>query len=342
MERFLTVHAKYPNIAAYAGDIELLRPDSEPMVLGMLQHFVQNNGDAWSVTQDAATRYFELVMEKGLDAEDPPRIAEDDLSPLMLDLIGPVFSDRMKLLGRRTAEMHLALNSQTQNSHFTAEPFTLLYQRSLYHAMRAQSRLGLDALRKGMTTMPPETAAVAETVLSMEKAIIARLARLFREKIPALKIRIHGDYHLGQCLFTGNDFVIIDFEGEPSRPIGERRIKRSPLRDVAGMLRSFHYSGFTTLFTRNTLSGQQVSNLSPWADAWSSTISRLFLDSYMETLGETDLIPSDPHQLRLLLDAFLLHKAIYEVDYEINNRPDWAIIPLRGIVKLMENDYESD
>jgi len=168
------------------------------------------------------------------------------------------------------------------------------------------------------------------------------LARLFREKIPALKIRIHGDYHLGQLLFTGNDFIVIDFEGEPARPIGERRIKRSPLRDVAGMLRSFHYSGYVNLFTTNTLTEQQVVDLTPWAEAWYSTTSRLFLSSYLETLGGNDLIPSDPHQLQLLLDAFLLHKAIYEVGYELNNRPSWTAIPLQGIVNLMENDYEDN
>ncbi len=340
--RFLTEVAKYPHIADYAGDLEFVRAGAEPMVLGMLQSFVQNNGDAWAVTVGAASRYFELVLEKGLDVEEPPAADGEEPDELLLDLIGPVYADLTRLLGVRTGELHLALNTPTDNDRFRSEAFTLLYQRSLYHAMRSQTRLGLDQLRKSRSSLPVATKEKATRILGMEKAILERLARLFREKIPALKVRIHGDYHLGQLLFTGNDFIVIDFEGEPARPIGERRIKRSPLRDVAGMLRSFHYSGYVNLLTTNTLTDQQVAALTPWAEAWYSTVSRLFLSSYLETLGGNDLIPSDPHQFQLLLDAFLLHKAVYEVGYELNNRPDWAAIPLQGIINLMENDYEDN
>ncbi|WP_455383154.1 maltose alpha-D-glucosyltransferase, partial [Salinispira pacifica] len=340
--RFLTQEAKYPNIAAYAGDLEFERPGSEPMVLGMLQKFVQNNGDAWSVTVDAASRYFDLVLEKGLDGETPPPLDGDEPPPLLMDLIGPVYTDLTRLLGVRTGELHLALNTPTEAERFKAETFTLLYQRSLYHAMRSQTRQGLDQLRKSRAKLPDAAGEKADKVLRVEKEILERLARLFREKIPALKIRIHGDYHLGQLLFTGNDFIVIDFEGEPARPIGERRIKRSPLRDVAGMLRSFHYSGYVNLFTTNTLTEQQVTDLTPWAEAWYATTSRIFLSAYLETLGDTDLIPPSPQHLQLLLDSFLLHKAVYEVGYELNNRPDWASIPLQGIVNLMENDYENN
>jgi maltose alpha-D-glucosyltransferase/alpha-amylase len=171
----------------------------------------------------------------------------------------------------------------------------------------------------------------------MEAAILERLAKLFKEKISARKIRIHGDYHLGQTLFTGNDFIIIDFEGEPARSLGERRIKRSPLRDVAGMLRSFHYSGYATLLTSKALLTQHLGNLRPWADAWYTCTAGIFLQSYFSVAGESGLMPDSPAHLRLLIEAFLLHKAVYEVGYELNNRPAWVGIPLQGIIRIMEN-----
>jgi maltose alpha-D-glucosyltransferase/alpha-amylase len=153
-----------------------------------------------------------------------------------------------------------------------------------------------------------------------------------------MRIRCHGDYHLGQLLFTGKDFVITDFEGEPIRPLSERRLKRSPLRDVASMLRSFHYAAYGSLFesgettvTRTTYAPA----LEPWARFWYGTVSAVFLHHYLALVRGAPLLPPSDDELALLLDAYLLEKAVYELGYELNNRPDWAMIPLGGILQLL-------
>jgi maltose alpha-D-glucosyltransferase/alpha-amylase len=153
-----------------------------------------------------------------------------------------------------------------------------------------------------------------------------------------LRIRTHGDYHLGQVLYTGNNFVIIDFEGEPARSLGERRIKRSALRDVAGMLRSFEYAAYTALFgsvERGLLSEEEASRLQPWARFWSQWVGSSFLRAYLPPVTAAGLIPSDRDAVRRLLHVLLLDKSVYELGYELNNRPAWARIPIRGILELL-------
>jgi len=151
-----------------------------------------------------------------------------------------------------------------------------------------------------------------------------------------MKIRIHGDYHLGQILFTGNDFVIIDFEGEPARPLSERRLKRSPLRDVAGMIRSFHYAVFNSLFKYSSRDMKFIEGIKPWAEIWYKLVAGIFLKSYIDTARNAPFIPNNNEELGTMLRAFLLEKAVYELGYELNNRPNWLIIPIEGINNLLE------
>ena len=168
-----------------------------------------------------------------------------------------------------------------------------------------------------------------------------RFKDLLETKISAMRIRCHGDYHLGQVLFTGSDFIIIDFEGEPARPITERRIKRSALRDVAGMLRSFHYAAHAALLRRqeNGIPPEAVAEMEHWAEFWQRWVSAEFLKSYLQEAGGGRFIPGSRNELRVLLGALLLEKAVYELSYELNNRPDWVGIPLRGIRQLLgDND----
>jgi maltose alpha-D-glucosyltransferase/alpha-amylase len=176
-------------------------------------------------------------------------------------------------------------------------------------------------------------------VLELEATIRKRFRQIRDRRITAARIRCHGDYHLGQLLFTGKDFVIIDFEGEPARPLSERRIKRSPLRDVAGMLRSFHYASSAALFGQ--VSGivarqDMMPTLESWARRWYLWVSSVFLKAYLQTSGSAPFLPRTREELEALLDAHLLEKAVYETAYELNNRPDWVRIPLQGILQLME------
>jgi maltose alpha-D-glucosyltransferase/alpha-amylase len=192
-------------------------------------------------------------------------------------------------------------------------------------------------LRRQLKQLPESTRAEAEQLLLAEAALVARFRALLDRRISALRIRYHGDYHLGQVLYTGKDFVIIDFEGEPARPLSDRRIKRSPLRDVAGMLRSFHYAAHTALHDQASAAlvrPEDMGRARAWAHFWQLWVSAVFLRAYRATADEAPFLPRR-EELELLLDAFLLEKAVYELGCELNNRPEWVSIPLRGILDLV-------
>ncbi len=341
--RFLAERTAFTNTPGFAGAIEYRRPGAEPTVLALLQEFVRNQGDAWSYSLDAARRYIERVLAKRQEVETLPSLpgsiienSRQPIDPLLQELIGGVYLEMARLLGIRTGELHMALASGTEDPRFKPEQFTQLYQRSLYHAMRTIARRTLDALRRQQKILDTHVRERAVAVLSLEKEIIGRFSLLFGKKISALKTRIHGDYHLGQVLYTGSDFYVIDFEGEPVRTIGERQLKRSPLRDVAGMIRSFHYPAYAHLFTTKDLSEKDVHELQPWADLWHQSVSGVFLRAYLKTCAGAAFLPKHDSELEILLDAFLLEKAIYEVGYELNNRPAWVAIPLQGILQLLQ------
>ena len=192
-------------------------------------------------------------------------------------------------------------------------------------------------LRKNLAKLAPEVLPDAEAVLALETEILNHTGRFLEKKFAAMQIRIHGDYHLGQVLFTGKDFVIIDFEGEPSRTLSERRIKRSPLRDVAGMLHSFHYAAYAVLYQRDYVRIEDLPFLEPWAEAWHRSVGGSFLSSYLDVAAEAGFIPDSREDVEAMLSVFLLDKAIYVLGYELNNRPAWVVIPLRQIRSLLGN-----
>jgi len=192
-------------------------------------------------------------------------------------------------------------------------------------------------LRKGLKALPADILPLARRVLELEPAIISRFRWLYERPITARRIRCHGDYHLGQVLYSGGDFVIIDFEGEPALPLRERRIKRSPLRDVAGMVRSFDYAAWAGLhdyIQRRGLGRQSLPDFEPWLRVWHQAVSSVFLRAYRETMGESEIVPHSREELSAMLPAYLLNKAVYEVGYELNNRPFWLRIPLLGILEM--------
>jgi maltose alpha-D-glucosyltransferase/alpha-amylase len=209
-----------------------------------------------------------------------------------------------------------------------------LYQRSLYQSLRSSVRSNFNLLRRLRPGLTGAEGDLADLVLAREKELLNDLRSITTEKLDTVRLRIHGDYHLGQVLFTGNDFVVIDFEGEPLRPISERRIKQLGLRDVAGMIRSYQYTTQmalrTTMETRAEAADGDV--LSVWADAIARWLAASFLRGYLATVSGTPVVPSQPHHLRWLLDSLLLDKAAYELGYELNNRPEWVEIPLRGVL----------
>ncbi|HVX68552.1 MAG TPA: putative maltokinase [Mycobacteriales bacterium] len=334
---FLTETARYGHSPRLGGSIEYRRNGDEPATIAVAQEFVANEGDGWSYVLDALSRVLEEVITH--PAPDELRIVSspDPLSwadaepPREHPLVGPHLH-WAEVLGRRTAELHLALACDPANEAFAPEPFTAVDRRSLHHGAKSLLRRSLRALRA--TSEPSEC---VRELLAREDEVLARLESAMRTPITARKIRCHGDYHLGQVLWTGKDFVIIDFEGEPARPLSSRRLKRPPLLDVAGMLRSFHYASRVagSRLSRDLTLADEQARLDPLTTLWFRSIGGAFLRSYLEAAADGAFLPTERDELSALLDFLLLEKAIYEVGYEADNRPAWIDVPARGILDLL-------
>ena len=341
--RFLSEKRKFPYIPPFAGALEYRSGQKEPTAVGLLMGLVPNQGDAWSFSLDTLSSFIERLLAHRHELPELPNslpgfldIDPHDIPAPLLDYFGTFYPEMAGLLGRRTAELHMALAADVQDQTWRAEEFSTLYQRSVYQSMRSLTRRTFQHLRQNLGKIPREHRAAGALMLEREKDVLVGLSRIMGPKIAAMKIRIHGDYHLGQALFTGKDFVIIDFEGEPARTLSERRLKRSPLRDVAGMLRSFHYAAMSALHRHSESHPGDEELILPWLDAWNAYAGGCFVAGYRETIGSSRLIPEDLHQLRTLLNCFLLEKAVYELGYELNNRPDWISLPLRGIEMILD------
>jgi maltose alpha-D-glucosyltransferase/alpha-amylase len=342
--RFLTEQG-FDHSPPVAGAVEYRKGRQEPVTLAILHGFVPNEGDAWEYTLDVLGHYFEHAMARKAekDIPVPPEghmldLAEVEPSPEVFEIIGN-YLESARLLGQRTAELHIALGSASEDPVFCPEPFSKLYQRALYQSMRTLTGQVFRLLNRSLKGLPETVQPEAEAVIGAEARILKMFQTILGKKITAMRLRCHGDFHLGQVLNTGKDFVIMDFEGEPVRPIGERRIKRSPLRDVAGMLRSFHYADYSALFSlkeRGLLCIEDFSSMEVWARFWHFWVCAVFLKAYLDVAGQGNFLPAIKEELRMLLDLYLLEKSVYELGYELNNRPDWVKIPLQGIRQLLE------
>jgi maltose alpha-D-glucosyltransferase/alpha-amylase len=310
--------------------------------LAALLELVPNEGDAWSLTRDALRDFFERALASG-PPPSPARLtpeailsaADGETPDEVQDLIG-TYLESARLLGQRTAELHAALGSITDAS-FVPEPHSPYYQRALYQSLRNQAAESFRLLRRRSIEEGLELPAEAISVLERESDVLAAFRQVVGSVIRSPRIRTHGDYHLGQVLYTGRDFVIIDFEGEPARPIAERRVKRTPLRDVAGMLRSFSYAVQDVRIAESTAGlAERADDFDAWGRLWNLWVCATFVRAYLQTPTVKPLLPATREELLLLLRVSLLEKAVYEISYELNNRPDWLEIPLRGILELLE------
>ena len=339
MGRFLTEDSRFPHVPPLAGSLDLeTTKKGGASTLAILQEFIPSQGDAWRFTLDALDRYLDNVRT---DAEPPPSFALPLLErsarqapERVQEHIGP-FLPLVALLGQRTAELHQALAAGDDRPAFAPEPLTLLYQRSLYQSARGAVGQTFQTLRRSLKGLPPGVAELAREVLSRRDAVDARLKRIHRRKIEAVRTRTHGDLHLGQVLWTSRDFIFIDFEGEPARPLNERRFKRTPLRDAAGMLRSFQYAAAAALQERRAAFDDR-DQLVAWLDVWTDAVTGAWLSGYREAAKDSTFLPADQEDLEVLLDFHLLEKCVYEIGYELDNRPDWLDLPLRGLLALLD------
>ncbi|HWF48709.1 MAG TPA: phosphotransferase, partial [Bryobacteraceae bacterium] len=302
-----------------------------------------NQGDAWKYTITTLADYFEGALH--LPLRTPPKVAS--YHPLALmesglpkDAPGVIGSylESAKLLGDRTARMHAALTDTNAGPDFAPEPMTEKARAELHQDLVFDAKAMLALLRQMRSKLRPQESEDAEKVLAIEDRILGRFEPLLDNPIRAQRIRFHGDFHLGQVLYTGQDFKIIDYEGEPARGLNERRRKGLAMRDVAGMIRSFQYAPYAALFGAAPVLTPTVDTLPvlvSYANFWTACVGAAYLQSYFDAAAGLPSVPSDRGERKLLLDVFLLQKALYEVGYELNNRPDWVSIPLRGILTLL-------
>ena len=336
--RYLTEQTGFRNIAPFGGSIDYVTgPDT--YTFAMLQGLVANEGDGWQWTLEELDRYFENSFSEIFPSAEISELPTDalSLSQIVLpervrDAVG-VYLDAASVLGRRTGELHVALGQPTGNEDFRPRPFAAADAEALREQLMTNAARALNTLRDGLARVSDDAVEQAALVLSRRRALFERMSALTAEG-GGLLTRIHGDYHLGQVLRTKSDFVILDFEGEPARSLEERRAKQSPLKDVAGMLRSFSYAGFASLTRFTTRRPQDAEKLEPWARLWERAVTAEFLKAYREAVGGSPIVPSEPRAFRSLLEAFVLDKALYELNYEFNNRPSWVRIPLHGILSL--------
>jgi len=329
--------AFFPHIAPLAGSLEYRRGRGERATIAILQAYVPNQGDAWQHTLNTLAHFFNSPDLVGAEAPAPQRslleASRRDPSELAVKTIGG-YLDSARLLGRRSAELHAALSSDPLDPAFAPERITPADQRSIYQSVSGLSLRATELLRTQLAKLPPRTRELGKQVLDQEARIAAILKTFLTRRLTTTRIRIHGDYHLGQVLYTGHDFVIIDFEGEPTRSLYERRLKRLALRDVAGMLRSFSYASQAALRAQEA-SPARLADLEILARFWSDSVSAAFLGGYLSTAGKTSWLPQTNEDLELQLRTMLLEKALYELRYELNLRPDWVAIPLRGLLDLV-------
>ena len=335
--RFLTEKTTFSHIAPLAGSLEYRRAKGEPISIAILQAYVPNQGDAWQYTLNTLAHFFTAPELVGAQPPAMPRslLEASKLEPseIASKVIGG-YLDSARLLGRRTAELHAALASDPDDPAFAPERITALDQRSIYQSLSGLSMRATDLLRTQLNKLPADARDEGRKVLELESRITHILKSFLARRLNTTRIRVHGDYHLGQVLYTGHDFVIIDFEGEPTRSLYERRLKRLAMRDVAGMLRSFSYASQAALRSEHA-PAERLAELHAWSRFWADSVSAVFLKSYLSTAGSASWVPQSQEDLELQLTTMLLEKALYELRYEMNLRPDWVRIPLRGILDLV-------
>ncbi len=316
---------------AMVGALEYARPGLEAGTLGVVQQVVKNQGTAWDFTVDEVRRYYERVATRAMPAK------ESSESPFF-DALVQYYRRGVEMLGRRTAEMHLAL-AGGDDPAFTPETLEAAELSRISDEMVRDADIVLDWLSAGLETLPEHTREHAGAVLAVRDAVVHVLRRVSAIQDAGRRIRVHGDYHLGQVLRTEEDFVILDFEGEPARSIAERRKKHSPLKDIAGIVRSFSYAAYVGLFTFGVHAPADYSMLEAWGDDWQRSVAETFTRSYRSTLAasssERGLVPNDDEVWTAMLRAYAMDKALYELGYELDHRPEWVRIPLIGILKMV-------
>jgi maltose alpha-D-glucosyltransferase/alpha-amylase len=337
---FLT-ERRFPHAPALLGSLELREPGRAPATLAVLKSFIPRATNGWKFTLDALSRYYDRAIAsaaQGPPPADGPAAAQPRGDPAAAaDDVGTSL-EAARLLGVRLADLHLALGSGGDGEEFSAEPMTPHHLRGVFQSMRSLATQTLRLMRKQIKFMTPELAQIAQRVAEREPVILQRYRQFVERRIDAKRIRIHGDLHLGQVFWTGRDFVFLDFSGDTSLPVSERRIKRSPLRDVACMLRSLHRAadaGLRRQVELGVVSNESLPKFEPSVLRWRHAVSGAFLQAYCQTLRPSGILPADEETVRAMLLAYALHQEVEALGRELDH-PDALRVPLQAILRLTE------
>ena len=323
--RFLTVSAPFPHIAPVAGALEYVAADGERVTLAVLQAYVENQGSLWDYSLDYLERYLAAF---GVQTEPVERREEQNLHAF--------FVAQAHRLGRRLGQLHEAFARTTGEPAFDPEPVTAEEIESWRTHVRDELVMTFDQLERRRSSLPETMRALVDRVLALRLRLIERLDALQLHADGLMKTRYHGDLHFGQVLIAQKDYLFVDFEGEPGRPLAERRRKHCPLRDVAGMVRSADYCARTVLTRLGAGAVERQTSLLDAAREWRRVVTAAFIEGYRQTTAHIDSVPRDPVALRDLLELFIIEKALYEVRYELDHRPDWLDVPIGGLLELAE------
>jgi maltose alpha-D-glucosyltransferase / alpha-amylase len=340
--RFLNKQHKFESYPRYIGVIEW-ELGKYTINLGMMQELVANHGDGRTYMQDRLSDYNEKLVT--LDKEHIPAITlqhtlnnpipYEEAPEKVKEAIGVTAGEAARLLGMRTGEMHRALAAKQDGKDFDPENFSLHYQRSLFAGMQSLVRSAYSNQGKNLKKLADDVRPAVEEIISRKDEVVSRLKKIYSKKFDVTKVRIHGNYYLEQVLFTGKDVSILHFGGDPSRSFSERRIKRSPLRDVAGIIRSFHYAAHENLLSNRTRT-EDIEKLKPFAPLWTHYMTSFFMHAYLESVQGESFIPKNKNELEVLLEVYLLERAIFSLHYELNRRPDWVMVPVRVIKSIID------
>ncbi|MBD3357493.1 MAG: hypothetical protein GF363_10075 [Chitinivibrionales bacterium] len=340
--RFLRESAGYQNIPSVIGTIVYSRRGSFSATLALLERYVPNQGNGWGVARDAVANYLERILST---REEPGRMniqyplydgAAAEIPEYMRDMIGGVFLEQMNLLGRRTAELHCALASKSDDDAFRPEPFTHLYRRSLYQSFQALVRKTLVKLEKKAGELDEGDRADITKILGLRTRIVEVMRGGTSSDVDGYKMRIHGNLHLGHVIYTGRDFVYSGFGGDPLRPLGERRLKYSPLRDLASLIRSIHEVAWRSLTDKHEFRSIDVDSLAPWLTPWAHTVTGELMRAYLTVDGIEKLIPGDRGAVRRLVGAYMIAESLERALSDLERNHSRLLGHLREITTILD------
>jgi maltose alpha-D-glucosyltransferase/alpha-amylase len=343
MSRFLSDKTAFRQTPPYLGSINIIDSENINITIGLMQKLVPNNGDAWEYFLKEIHQIFLNINTKEISLKDLPAVTMfqrkkiSELPSQITDWMGLNLIHKVNLLAQRTAEMHIALGSEFEETAFTPARFNGDYTVWLKNRLTYQFQNRLNLTENNLHKLEGHTLQLAKEFLEKKNEIRKRLVNFDWTKLKGERIRIHGDYHLGQILVQDDDFCILDFEGEPESTIRDRKVKQPPLKDVAGLFRSFHYAIYATIFNNTKNYNKPQKELFEYGELLYKYMVAIFLETYREVTQKANLHIGYTNERIFLLKYCLLEKAIYELGYELNSRPEWTIIPLKGISNILNS-----